>query len=348
MSLALAAAPAPAPLRSLLPPPALARRADAPFPVQRGSCPVQIDLRHSGSQLLVLRWQIIGAADRPLSIVLGGISADHQLTSNAIDPRPGWWPAQVRAGGALDPWQRRLLAIDWIGADGTLDCAIDPDDQAQAIVALLDHLHIDRVEACIGASYGAMVGLHLARRLPARLGQLVAFSGAHRAHPFASAWRSLQRQVLRFGARLDAGPEAVAIARALAVLSYRTAEEFGERFDAPVRIEAGIARCAAEPYLEGHGKRFAERFSATAYTRLSESIDLHAIDPATVSVPVTLVAARGDQLVPLADCRDLAERLPRLRRLHEIESRYGHDAFLKEDALIHDILGTALATAGAA
>lgn len=346
MSLALATAPAAA--RSTLPPATPVARIDAPFPVQRGSCPVQIDLRHSGSQLLVLRWQIIGAADRPLSIVLGGISADRQLTGNAIDPRPGWWPAQVHAGGALDPWQRRLLAIDWIGADGSLDCPIDPDDQAQAIIALLDHLRIDRVEACIGASYGAMVGLHLARRLPRRLGQLVAISGAHRAHPFASAWRSLQRQVLRLGQRLDVGAEAVGIARALAVLSYRSAEEFGQRFDQPVQIEDGIARCAAEPYLAAHGRRFAERFSTTAYTRLSESIDLHAIDPATVRVPVTVVAACSDQLVPLADCRSMAERLPNLRRLHEIDSRYGHDAFLKEDAIIHDILCAALGSGGAA
>lgn len=346
MSPALASSNAlPRPVLPLAPPNA---RSAAPFPVQRGSCPVQIDLKHSGSRLLVLRWQVLGAADRPLVIVLGGISATRQLTANAIDPSPGWWPAQVRAGGALDPWQRRLLAIDWIGADGTLDCAIDPDDQAQAIVALLDHLRVDRVEACVGASYGAMVGMHLARRLGHRLGHLVALSGAHRAHPFASAWRALQRQVLRLGERRDAEPEAVGIARALAVLSYRSAEEFDQRFDQPVWIEDGRARCAAESYLAAHGQRFAARFSTTAYARLSESIDLHAIDPASIVQPVTVVAAHNDQLVPLADCRALAERLPNLRRLHVIESRYGHDTFLKEDALIHDILCAALGTGGAA
>jgi homoserine O-acetyltransferase/O-succinyltransferase len=42
-----------------------------------------------------------------------------------------------------------------------------------------------------------------------------------------------------------------------------------------------------------------------------------------------VVAVREDQLVPLADMRALAARAA-ARRLHEISSLYGHDAFLKE------------------
>ena len=41
----------------------------------------------------------------------------------------------------------------------------------------------------------------------------------------------------------------------------------------------------------------------------------------------------------------LAERLPRLRRLHLLRSRYGHDAFLKEEVAIAGILDNALAAA---
>jgi homoserine O-acetyltransferase len=46
--------------------------------------------------------------------------------------------------------------------------------------------------------------------------------------------------------------------------------------------------------------------------------------------------------VPIDDMRELAARLPTLWRLVEAPSLYGHDAFLKEDALVGDILRTAL------
>jgi homoserine O-acetyltransferase len=52
------------------------------------------------------------------------------------------------------------------------------------------------------------------------------------------------------------------------------------------------------------------------------------------------VAIREDQLVPLADLRALAARLPH-GRLHEISSIYGHDAFLKEAHQLRDIFRVA-------
>ncbi|MBK7146921.1 MAG: alpha/beta fold hydrolase [Xanthomonadales bacterium] len=179
--------------------------------------------------------------------MLGGISAHRPAGRQWIDGSEGWWPQQVRAGAALDPWTDRLLSIDWVGADGTLDVAIDPDDQAQALVALLEHLQVRHVAACIGASYGAMVGLHLAKRLGARLGHLVVLNAAHRPHPFASAWRAIQRRIVRLRAGNDA--EAVALARQLAVLSYRTPAEFGTRFGGAVALKTA-SRCAAESYLD--------------------------------------------------------------------------------------------------
>ncbi len=328
--------------------PSFAPRADAPVPVQRGSFPLRLNLKHGGAHDVVLRWQSLGVEEAPLLIVLGGISAHRQLAANALDGSEGWWPQQVRRGGALDPFVHRLLSIDWIGADGNLDAAIDPDDQAQALSALLAHLQVNYVHACIGASYGAMVGLHLAKRLGARLGHLVVLNAAHRPHPFASAWRAIQRRIVRLGADHEATHEAVALARQLAVLSYRTPNEFGSRFADKVAIDGGVARCAAEPYLDAQGERFANRFAGTAFLRLSESIDLHDIAPCEVPVPVTVFAARSDQIVPVEDSRALAVAVPLLHRYHEIDSVFGHDSFLKEDARVHEVLVDAIGACGGA
>jgi homoserine O-acetyltransferase/O-succinyltransferase len=80
--------------------------------------------------------------------------------------------------------------------------------------------------------------------------------------------------------------------------------------------------------------------------RLSESIDLHRIDPAAVRVPTLVVAVEGDRLVPLSDAVALVEGLGALGSLRILRSRYGHDAFLKEHERIDQLLAPALGVAG--
>jgi homoserine O-acetyltransferase len=75
---------------------------------------------------------------------------------------------------------------------------------------------------------------------------------------------------------------------------------------------------------------------------LSESIDLHRVEPESISVPTTLVAVAEDQLVTLAEMRELESRLAGPRRLYEIHSLYGHDAFLKERAQLEGIFSRVL------
>jgi len=139
------------------------------------------------------------------------------------------------------------------------------------------------------------------------------------------------------GERLGSPEAGVALARKLAILSYRTAEEFGERFSATVTIEADRVHASAEPYLDHMGEQHSARMSAAAYRRLSESIDLHRIDPAAINVPATFVAALSDQLVPASDVEALAAAVPNGRFI-SIPSLYGHDAFLKEERSIETII----------
>lgn len=306
---------------------------------------LRLTLRHAGERALRVACEWQGPLDAPVVLVAGGISAHRHLSASKEFSEPGWWQSQVGPGRALDSSRWRLLAIDWIGSDGALDVPIDSADQADAFAAVLDHLGIARVAAFVGASYGAMVGLQFAARHGHRLGALVAISGGDRAHPYSQAWRGLQRGIARLGASEGGRREALSLARQLAMLSYRTPEEFAQRFDAPARFEDGVAHFAAEDYLHSCGERYVARTPATAFLRLSESIDLHEVDATQVRVPTTVVAVHEDRLVPRDDLVGLAERLPRLRRLHLLRSPYGHDAFLKEEAAIATILGNALAAA---
>ncbi|GAA5078075.1 homoserine O-succinyltransferase MetX [Lysobacter panacisoli] len=310
-------------------------------PALRGELDLELPLRHAGSRRVSLRYEILGDRTLPAVFVAGGISAHRHLAPGATFTEKGWWPQQVGADRPLDPREHCLIAFDWVGADGTLDAPLDPSDQADAIAALLDALGVVRLRAFVGCSYGAMVGLQFAARHGARLDQLIAISGVHRAHPYASAWRALQRRAVALGALQCDETHGLALARQLAILSYRTPEEFAARFEA-AQVSGDHVRVGAEDYLDHCGATYVERTSPTAYLRLSESIDLQSVDPNVIRLPVTVVAVHEDRLVPVSDAYDLVESLRGETRLRVVRSIYGHDAFLKEEDAIAAILREAL------
>ena len=284
--------------------------ADARTGAVRGSFLHTLSLRHAGPRQVRLSFEWQGPADAPVLLVAGGISAHRHVAASSEFPETGWWPEQAGPGRALDP----AIASACSRSTGSAPMAawtwpIDSADQADAFAAVLDYLGIVRVAAFVGCSYGAMVGLQFAARHGSRLDRLLAISGADRAHPYSSAWRALQRRIVALGRSEGGSREALSLARQLAMLSYRTPEEFAERFAAPVALVDGRARCAAEDYLDACGSSYVARTPLTAFLRLSESIDLHDVAPETVTVPTVLVAIEEDRLVP-AQIADLAGRAP--------------------------------------
>ncbi len=319
---------------------------DAGRAAVRGEFATVLTLRHAGSRPVRLRYELVGRADAPVVVLAGGISAHRHVAANAEFAEKGWAEGLVAAGRALDPASLRILAFDFLGADGALDVPIDTADQADALAVLLDHLGIDRLHGFVGYSYGALVGQQFAIRHRTRVTRLVAVSGAHRPHPYAAAWRALQRRAVALGQLQCAESHGLSLARQFAMLSYRTPEEFGERFDAAPEVVNGRVRVAAEDYLDAAGAQYVGRTPVEAYLRLSESIDLHRVDPAAISVPTVVVAVEGDRLVPLADLVGLVEGLGPFGSLRVLRSPYGHDAFLKETDRIDAILANAFRTPG--
>jgi homoserine O-acetyltransferase len=171
--------------------------------------------------------------------------------------------------------------------------------------------------------------------------QLLVIGASDRAHPMATAWRSVQRRIVRFAADCGRSKDGVQLARALAMSTYRSSEEFAARFGgAPSQSGQGFV-FPVEDYLFSRGADYAARTKPEAFLCLSESIDLHRVDSSRIFVPTAAVAIREDQLVPLGDVRTMVARLP-TGRLHEISSVYGHDAFLKESEQLRPIFRAAL------
>jgi homoserine O-acetyltransferase len=294
------------------------------------------DYRLDSGQQLAAReivGRIHGPELGPLVVVAGGIS------SGRFAGR--WWSWAVRPGGPVDLNRFRVLAFDLPPGKDEPGVTITTADQARLLARLLDGLDEPRVDAFVGASYGGCIGLAFAAAFPERLGDLVVISAAHRTHPAATAWRGVQRRLLAFARDCGREAEGVALARELAMATYRTPDEFALRF-ASTAPEAAGAPYPVCDYLIARGADYAEVTSAARWISLSDSLDRHAVAPEALRVPLTVVGFTSDRLVPIEDSRELAARAPNLRRLVEAPSIFGHDAFLKERDLVGRVLHDAL------
>jgi len=322
--------PPPAPRDFVLRPPA---------PVDRDvEVPLPPDLRRFGE---ATRATATGNRGGRATVVLGGISGN-RFVGRGRDGGRGWWPGLVGAGRAVDPAHHLVVGLDF-AADPTGAAAPSTADQARVLAAALDALGLARAESVIGASYGGMVALALAELAPQRVGRLVIISAGAEPHPAATAARELQRRVVALGLETGRSEEALAIARGMAMMTYRTRDEFAERFDGG--IDGCCPRTPSAPgaYLRARGEHFCSVMSPQRFLSLSASIDRHRIDPTRIAVPALLIGAESDQLVPAEQMRDLAARLAGPAELHLLSCLYGHDMFLKEAETVGRIAAPFLA-----
>lgn len=287
----------------------------------------------------------------PVVAVLGGISATRHVADEGAQPRnagasgprperePGgerrpapWWPQTAGPGCAIDTRRVRVMGLDFTPETPREPIAITPSDQAELLARAMDAAGVDRLHALVGASYGGMVGLAFARRFPDRLERLAVISAAHRPHPMGTGWRGVQRRMIAFAAEVGRPADGVALARQLAMTTYRSYEEFNQRFRPGLAGDNDTADVCG--YLIARGEAKAADTSAARYISLSAAIDRHAEDPGAISTPTLIIAVSSDLLTPVSDMETLRDGLRGPTRYVLIDSLYGHDAFLKEHAAL--------------
>ncbi len=268
--------------------------------------------------------------DAPVIVVMGGISADRYVADDPVRDK-GWWSPMVRPGGPIDTNKFQVLGYDFAPANEREDLpkVITTRDQARRLKKLCDHLGIDKVAAMKGSSYGGMAALAFAEEFPDKVSNLIIIGASHRPYPIGVAWRGIQRRMVRVAAKAGVPKEGLKLARELAMTTYRTAEEFADRFT--------LNETSTDPsmfdicdYLGSRGDDFAARMDAERFLLLSESIDIHRVTPENITTPTLLMTAISDQLAPLPDMRELRDRLAGPSELFTFTSLFGHDAFLKE------------------
>jgi homoserine O-acetyltransferase len=289
----------------------------------------------------------------------------------------GWWGGIVGPGLAIDTTKWFVVAPNMLGGcqGSTGPSSYSPDgtewgtrfpfitirDQVTAQVAFADALGIERWAAAIGGSMGGMHVLEWAIGYPDRVDRIAILAAPETANADQIATASIQKDVIRMdpafaeGHYYDAadgdGPHrGLALARRIALLSYRSPGELNDRFartwQSGVTPLGGGGRYAVESYLDFHGNKFTRRFDANSYITLVEAMNSHDVgrDRGGVAAALAKVTAHAlvlgidtDRLFPVEHQLTIAELLPStIDDGHAVitTSQFGHDGFLIENEIV--------------
>ena len=243
-------------------------------------------------------------------------------------------------------------------------------DMVRAQIHLLDHLEIDRLLAVAGGSMGGMQVLEWASNHPARVRSAIPIATTARHSPMLIAFGEVGRQAIYADPFWNQGdyydkpqkPDAgLAVARMVGHITYLSDESMQHKFGRRLRAEEKYGyefqtEFEVESYLKYNGSKFTERFDANSYLYVTKAMDyfdltrpsgkLAAAFSGATDIKFLLISFTSDWLYPSYHSKEL------VRALHavgadvtylDIESSWGHDAFLLEvetmTNLLHSFLG---------
>ncbi|MCI0337234.1 MAG: homoserine O-acetyltransferase [Acidobacteria bacterium] len=297
----------------------------------------------------------------------------HALSGSA---RVGdWWPQLFGNEGVFDLSRDCIVGINIIGScyGSTGPRDVDPatgkvygsefplvtvHDWVSSQAILLDHLGIEKLRAVIGGSIGGMQAIQWAIDLPGRT-QLSIAIGAAPLTAIGLALNHLQRLAILNDTN-NPPNGGLALARAIAMLSYKSAELLSERYarkpnrNSENPLKSLNERYDVGGYLDYQGEIFTRRFDANSYLIISKAMDnfdtahgyLSERDALQrIRARALLVGISSDWLFPADEVKALSERMRDAgveATYAEIQSSHGHDGFLAEPDKLAPLVRQAL------
>lgn len=249
------------------------------------------------------------------------------------------------------------------------------NDMVKAQHRLMLHLGIKKWLAVAGGSMGGMQAIEWAITYPDAVDSVIAIATTSRLSPQSIAFDWVGREAIMSDPRWlngnyeEAVPEdGLATARMLAHITYLSDEsmyrKFGRNLQESDKYSFNFRRdFAVESYLEYQGQRFVERFDANSYLYITRAMDYFDVSAnaggdlakalSSVQSKFLVVSFSSDWLFPPKQSKEIVRAL--LSNITEvtycdIESVYGHDAFLLEadtlGKLISDFIRNRYSEAG--
>ncbi len=283
-------------------------------------------------------------------------------------PEAGWWDGLIGPDRPLDTNSFFVVCPNAFGGcqGSTGPGSLAPDgvpygsrfptitirDLVATEVALAEELGISTWHAVVGGSMGGMRALEWAITHPFAVERLMVMATTAYATAEQIALHHAQVRAIELDPHFRGGdyqqesanePQSgLALARALAVLSYGYEREFASLFHRRPEAEnnpLAEGRYAIEAYLEDDGASLARRFDANSYIALTKAMSHHDVGRgrggveaalARVQARTRIVSIRSDRLFPARLQLEMAHALPGGVTFTGIDSNHGHDGFLHE------------------
>jgi len=242
-------------------------------------------------------------------------------------------------------------------------------DMVKAQMHLLSKLGIFGVKAIIGGSMGGMQALQFAVDYPNFAKDIIVLASTYATQPWAIAFNKVAIEAIRRDPRFnngnyakdefkEQGCDGLAIGRIAGHISYLSPdsmdEKFGRRYVSNDGLFELFGRYEVERYMEYNTNNFSKMFDPLSYLYIVKAINTFNLSRgyeslydavSRIKASVHLISFSGDMLFFPKEMEHLAKMLNRNGQKYsynEIDSNYGHDAFLVElekfDYIIKDVL----------
>lgn len=289
----------------------------------------------------------------------------HALTGDANVQE--WWNGLVGEDKFYDPSKHFIVCANLLGScyGSTSPLSKNPStglpyyydfpnlttrDLAKALETLRNHLGITSIHTLIGGSLGGQVALEWAYLLKKKVKNTIILASNAKTSPWIIGFNESQRMTIEadptWGEKNpDAGKKGMEAARAIAMISYRHPKDFALKQS---EIEEKLDNFRISSYLRYQGQKLANRFNAYSYWVLSKAMDSHDIGRgrggaekalSEIFCRVLVIGVDKDLLFLKEDSQMIAHYVQK-GTYREIQSDYGHDAFLIEYSQLQYILSS--------
>jgi homoserine O-acetyltransferase/O-succinyltransferase len=228
-------------------------------------------------------------------------------------------------------------------------------DMVEAQRLLLDHLGVERLLCVTGGSMGGMQALQWTVSYPERVRTAIVLASTARLSPQTIALNEVPRQAIyadpnwREGNYYDKTPPnaGLAVARMIGHITFLSDESMRAKFGRRLRDTTTYGytfktEFEVESYLRYRGESFTRRFDANSFLYLSKAMDYFDLSYGLPSLSDAFRRTRArflvlsytsDWLYPSWQSKELVRALLRNDidvTYVDIDSNYGHDAFLLE------------------
>lgn len=286
------------------------------------------------------------------------------------DDKPGWWDEMIGPGKAFDTDKYFVICSNVLGGcKGTTGpSSINPatkwpygldfptitiKDMVKAQKHLIDYLGIEKLLCVVGGSMGGMQALQWAASYPERVCSVIPIATTLKHSPQQIAFNEVGRQAIMSDPDWKGGnyyggtppSKGLVVARMIGHITYMSDTSMSEKFGRRIKNDSIQSRFGAEfeveRYLHYHGDNFVKRFDANSYLYITKALDYFDLSNGKtlfevfkgIKAKFLIMAFKSDWLYPTYQSKEILKicKLACIEATYcEINSTYGHDAFLLE------------------